>query len=105
MIFKSLTPEANDSPFGEYTGAGTILELPAVLQKLQFVQLMNFATGEQLNDVDIKQMRGTSNRSRSIELDVKGTKLVVRVVSTLVEAEKRQFRKSKMVPQISKCLK
>ena len=33
-------------------------------------------------------MRGTSNRSRSIELDVKGTKLVVRVVSTLVEAEK-----------------
>ena len=47
-----------------------------------------FATGEVLQDVDIKQMRGTTNRSRDIELDLKGTKLVVRVVSTLKEAEK-----------------
>ncbi len=47
-----------------------------------------FATGEQLKDVDIKPLRGTSNRCRDIELDLKGTKLVVRVVSTLKEAEK-----------------
>ena len=56
-----------------------------------------FATGEPLNDVDIKQMRGTTNRCRDIELDIKGTKLVVRVVSTLKEAEKslREIKEGK----------
>ena len=42
-------------------------------------------------------MRGTTNRSRSVELDLKGTKLVVRVVSTLKEAEKaiREIKEGK----------
>ena len=31
--FNALEPEDHDSPFGEYTGAGTIFELPEVLQK------------------------------------------------------------------------
>lgn len=63
-----------------------------------------FATNEPLNDVDIKQMRGTSNRCRDIELDLKGTKLVVRVVSTLKEAEKL-LKKLKRVKLNFKCLK
>jgi iron only hydrogenase large subunit-like protein len=32
-------------------------------------------------------MRGTSNRSKTVEIDIKGQKVVVRVVSTLKEAE------------------
>ncbi len=86
--FKSLTPEDHDSPFGEYTGAGTIFGASGGVAEAAVRTAYEFATGEPLNDVDIKQMRGTSNRSRSIELDLKGTKLVVRVVSTLREAEK-----------------
>lgn len=86
--FKSLTPEPNDSPFGEYSGAGTIFGASGGVAEAAVRTAYEFATGEPLNDVDIKQMRGTTNRSRSIELDIKGTKLVVRVVSTLVEAEK-----------------
>lgn len=86
--FKSLTPEPNDSPFGEYTGAGTIFGASGGVAEAAVRTAYEFATGEVLQDVNIKQMRGTSNRSKTIELDLKGTKLVVRVVSTLKEAEK-----------------
>lgn len=86
--FKALTPEPNDSPFGEYTGAATIFGTSGGVAEAAARTAYEVVTGETLNDVDIKQMRGTSNRSRTIELDLKGKKLVVRVVSTLVEAEK-----------------
>lgn len=86
--FKSLKPEDNDSPFGEYSGAGTIFGASGGVAEAAARTAYEFATGEPLNDVDIKPMRGTTNRSRSVELNLKGTKLVVRVVSTLKEAEK-----------------
>ncbi len=86
--FTSLPPEENDSPFGEYSGAGTIFGASGGVAEAAARTAYEFATGEVLDDVDIRQMRGTSNRSRNIELNLKGTKLVVRVVSTLREAEK-----------------
>ena len=86
--FKSLTPEDNDSPFGEYTGAGTIFGASGGVAEAAVRTAYEFATGEELNPVDIKEMRGTSNRSKTVELDIKGAKVVVRVVSTLKEAEK-----------------
>ncbi len=86
--FNALEPENADSPFGEYTGAGTIFGASGGVAEAAVRTAYEFATGEVLQDVDIKQMRGTSNRCRDIELDLKGTKLVVRVVSTLKEAEK-----------------
>ena len=79
--FKALHPENNDSPFGEYSGAGTIFGASGGVAEAAARTAYEFATGEPLNDVDIKPMRGTTNRSRSVELDIKGTKLVVRVVS------------------------
>ena len=86
--FNALDTEAPDSPFGEYTGAGTIFGASGGVAEAAARTAYEFATSEPLNDVDIKQMRGTSNRSRDIELDLKGTKLIIRVVSTLREAEK-----------------
>jgi NADH-quinone oxidoreductase subunit G len=86
--FSALTPEENDSPFGEYTGAGTIFGASGGVAEAAARTAYEFATGEVLNNVDIKQMRGTSNRSKTVEIDIKGQKLVVRVVSTLKEAEK-----------------
>lgn len=86
--FNALDSEAPDSPFGEYTGAGTIFGASGGVAEAAARTAYEFATSEPLNDVDIKQMRGTSNRSRDIELDLKGTKLIIRVVSTLREAEK-----------------
>ena len=86
--FAALTPEDNDSPFGEYSGAGTIFGASGGVAEAAVRTAYEFATGEVLKDVDIKEMRGTTNRSKTIELDLKGTKLVVRVVSTLKEAEK-----------------
>ncbi|MGN0031987.1 MAG: NADH-dependent [FeFe] hydrogenase, group A6 [Candidatus Gastranaerophilaceae bacterium] len=95
--FKALTPEPNDSPFGEYSGAGTIFGTSGGVAEAAARTAYEFATGEPLNDVDIKPMRGTTNRSKSIELDIKGQKLVVRVVSTLKEAEKaiREIKEGK----------
>ncbi len=95
--FNSLEPEDHDSPFGEYTGAGTIFGASGGVAEAAVRTAYEFATGEQLKDVDIKEMRGTSNRSKTVELDLKGTKLVVRVVSTLKEAEKaiREIKEGK----------
>ena len=86
--FNALEPEEADSPFGEYTGAGTIFGASGGVAEAAVRTAYEFATGEPLKDVDIKPLRGTKNRSRDVELDLKGTKLVVRVVSTLKEAEK-----------------
>lgn len=86
--FKALEPEGNDSPFGEYTGAGTIFGASGGVAEAAVRTAYEFATGEELKNVDIKPLRGTTNRCRDVEIDIKGTKVVVRVVSTLKEAEK-----------------
>ena len=86
--FNALEPEKPDSPFGEYTGAGTIFGASGGVAEAAVRTAYEFATGEILQDVDIKQLRGTTNRCRDVEIDIKGTKVVVRVVSTLKEAEK-----------------
>ena len=86
--FKNIEPEEYDNPFGEYSGAGTIFGASGGVAEAAVRTAYEFATGEVLQDVDIKQMRGTSNRCKDVELDIKGTKVVVRVVSTLKEAEK-----------------
>lgn len=86
--FKSLKPESEDSPFGAYSGAGTIFGASGGVAEAAVRTAYEFLTGESLKDVDIKQMRGVTDYNKSIELDIKGTKVVVRVISTLVEAEK-----------------
>ena len=86
--FNSLEPEVPDSPFGEYTGAGTIFGASGGVAEAAVRTAYEFATGEVLQNVDIKEMRGTTNRCKDVEIDIKGTKVVVRVVSTLKEAEK-----------------
>lgn len=86
--FNNLEPEEADSPFGEYSGAGTIFGASGGVAEAAVRTAYEFATGEVLQDVDLKELRGTSNRCRDIEFDLKGTKLTVRVVSTLKEAEK-----------------
>ena len=86
--FRHLTPETTDSPFGQYSGAGTIFGASGGVAEAAARTAYEFVTGEELKEVEIVQFRGTSDRSKTIELDLKGTKVVVRVVSTIVEAEK-----------------
>ena len=54
------------------------------------------ATGEELKDVVINEMRGT-HRVKTVELDLKGTKVKVKIVNTLKEAEKalREIKEGK----------
>ena len=86
--FTALEPQEADSPFGEYSGAGTIFGTSGGVAEAAVRTAYEFATGDRLENVDFNPLRGTTNRSRDVELDFKGTKLVVRVVSTLKEAEK-----------------
>lgn len=86
--FNTLTPIEADSPFGQYSGAGTIFGASGGVAEAAARTAYEVVTGKTLTDVDIKKMRGTSNRCREIELDLNGTKIIVRVVSTLKEAEK-----------------
>ncbi len=88
--FASLADEKADSPFGDYTGAATIFGASGGVAEAAVRTAYNMVTGENLADDDIKPMRGVdkNSRSKSVELDIKGTKVVVRVVSTLKEAEK-----------------
>lgn len=88
--FNELEGEKADSPFGEYSGAATIFGASGGVAEAAARTAYYYVTGENIADNDIKEMRGVdaNSRSKSVELDIKGTKVVVRVVSTLLEAEK-----------------
>ena len=88
--FNDLEDEKADSPFGEYSGAATIFGASGGVAEAAARTAYYYVTGENIADNDIKEMRGVdaNSRSKTVELDIKGTKVVVRVVSTLLEAEK-----------------
>lgn len=86
--FKGLESEPEDNPFGEYTGAGTIFGASGGVAEAAARTAYEFVTGKELKDVNLTPMRGTSNRSKVMELDLDGLKVKIRIVSTIVEAEK-----------------
>ena len=85
--FKNLEGQKADSPFGKYTGAGTIFGVSGGVAEAAARTAYNMVTGEELKDVVINEMRGT-HRVKTVELDLKGTKVKVKIVNTLKEAEK-----------------
>ena len=88
--FDTLEPAKADSPFGGYTGAGTIFGASGGVAEAAVRTAYTFATGEELSDIDITPLRGVDkdSRTKDAEVDIKGTKVKIRVVSTLKEAEK-----------------
>ena len=86
--FAHLAPSKGDSPFGEYTGAGTIFGASGGVAEAAVRTAYELITQQPLSDCDIKELRGVHNRCRDVEFDINGKKVVVRVVSTLKEAEK-----------------
>ncbi len=88
--FKKLKEEEANSPFGQYTGAGTIFGASGGVAEAAVRTAYHFVTGEELSKVDITTLRGVDANSRTKDsiVDIKGTPVKVRVVSTLKEAEK-----------------
>ena len=84
--FKKLKGEESDSPFGQYTGAGTIFGVSGGVAEAAARTAYEVVTGETLKDVIIDEMRGTK-RVKTVELDLNGTKLKVKIVNTLAQAE------------------
>ena len=95
----TITPEANDSPFGQYTGAATIFGASGGVAEAAVRTAYEFVTHESLENIDFKPLRGVdkAHRAKEAEIDIKGTKVKVRVVSTLKEAEKsiRELKEGK----------
>ncbi len=85
--FKSLEEVEADSPFGKYTGAGTIFGVSGGVAEAAARTAYKMVTGEELTEVVIDPMRGTK-KEKTVELDLKGTKIKVKIVNTLREAEK-----------------
>jgi len=94
--FKQLEGEEPNSPFGKYTGAGTIFGVSGGVAEAAARTAYKFVTGEELQNVVIDDMRGTK-RVKTVELDLKGTKIKVKIVNTLKEAEKciREIKEGK----------
>ncbi|MDR1167831.1 MAG: [FeFe] hydrogenase, group A [Heliobacteriaceae bacterium] len=86
--FAALQEEEEDRPFGEYSGAGTIFGASGGVAEAAARTAYELATGETLQNVDMKEIRGVTNRSKTIELNFKDKKIKIRVVSTIKEAEK-----------------
>lgn len=86
--FNSLKPTKADTYYGEYSGAGTIFGASGGVAEAAVRTAYEVATGKTMPSVDVEALRGISNRSRDVDLDLDGTKVTVRVVSTLKEAEK-----------------
>ncbi len=95
----TIKPEENDSPFGQYTGAGTIFGASGGVAEAAVRTAYEFITHEELKTLDFKPLRGVDkdHRTKEAEIDIKGTKVKVRVVSTLREAEKsiREIKEGK----------
>ena len=85
-----IEPEENDSPFGLYTGAGTIFGASGGVAEAAVRTAYEFVTGDKLENLDFQPLRGVDAHSRTKDavIDIKGTPVKVRVVSTLKEAEK-----------------
>lgn len=86
--FKALEPEKADSPYQEYTGAGTIFGASGGVAEAAVRTTYELLTGEPLTELNLIGLRGISNRCREVEFDLKGTKVTIRAVSTIQEAEK-----------------
>lgn len=94
--FNSLEGEEANSPFGEYSGAGTIFGVSGGVAEAAVRTAYEVVTGEPLKNVVINDMRGTK-RVKTVELDLKGTHIKVKIVNTLREAEKcmREIKEGK----------
>ena len=88
--FKNLKEEEANSPFGGYSGGATIFGASGGVAEAAVRTAYNMITGKDLENLDILPLRGVDASSRSKEaiLDIQGKKIKIRVVSTLIEAEK-----------------
>jgi len=85
--FKNIEPQEANSPFGKYSGAATIFGVSGGVAEAAARTAYHMVTGEELTNVVINDMRGT-HKIKTVELDLKGTKVKVKIVNTIKEAEK-----------------
>jgi iron only hydrogenase large subunit-like protein len=81
----SLEPEPPDSPFGERTTAGKLFGATGGVAEAAVRTAYYLVTGKELEKLEIKKLRGLSNRKEAF-LDINGIQVGVAVVSGLAQA-------------------
>ena len=98
---KKIQEEKADSPFGKYSGAATIFGVSGGVAEAAVRTAYVLATGKELENVIVEDFR-KNEHSKITELDLGETKLKIKAVSTLREAEKciREIKEGKADYQI-----
>ncbi len=88
--FASIQPEEPDHPFSKYTGAGTIFGASGGVAEAAARTAYEVITGKTLENLDFQPLRGVdaNARSKQATIDIEGTKVTIRLVSSLVAAQK-----------------
>ncbi len=88
--FNNIDEQEADSPFGQYSGGGTIFGASGGVAEAALRTAYNIVTGKNLENLDVMPLRGVDKASRSKEaaVDINGQTVKIRVVSTLAEAER-----------------
>ncbi|MBN1880777.1 MAG: iron hydrogenase small subunit [Deltaproteobacteria bacterium] len=81
----TLEPELPDSPFGERTTAGKIFGATGGVAEAAVRTAYYLVTGKELEKLEVKKLRGLSNRKEAF-LDINGIEVGVAVVSGLAQA-------------------
>ncbi len=90
LDFKRLKDEPANSPYGQYSGGGTIFGASGGVAEAALRTAYNMLTGKNLENLDVVPLRGVDKDSRSKEatVDINGKSVKIRVVSTLMEADR-----------------
>lgn len=83
---KNLKGQKADSPFGQYSGAATIFGVSGGVAEAALRTAYEVVVGEEMKDVVVQEARGTK-RVKTLEVDLKKTKVKVKIVNTIKEAE------------------
>ena len=97
--FNNIEESEADSPFGQYSGGGTIFGASGGVAEAALRTAYNIVTGKNLDNLDVVPLRGVDEKARSKEasVEINGKQIKIRVVSTLAEAENavREVKKGK----------
>ena len=83
----AMDDEEANSPFGNYSGAATIFGASGGVAEAAARYAYELVCNKELSEVDIVEMRGC-DKVKTVEMNLNGTKLKIKIVNTLAEAKK-----------------
>ncbi|HEX2964746.1 MAG TPA: NADH-dependent [FeFe] hydrogenase, group A6 [Syntrophorhabdaceae bacterium] len=102
LDLKEMPDELPDQMMGDYTGAATIFGATGGVMEAALRSAYYLATGKELQEPDIKQVRGLKG-IKEAEIDVEGTKIKVAVTHSCGKARELLDKVSNQLEKEGKC--